>query len=440
MKTAADIVSAGLCAGCGLCASICPTNALRIQRAPEGILVPVLDATRCTECGKCVAVCGSNALAIPPDWEDIYRGEPIAGYLARATEPARVRQGQSGGAVSALASFLLSNGKIKSALVTGSGSSPDFGAAPVWAVSDEDICSTAGSKYCPNALLESFNKRPPGAFLVVGVGCHIHSLRNLKIRLPALNADCYATIGLFCDKTATFLAQRLLLDAAAVSPEDAARIDFRSKELNGWPGDVRIVLRDGQPRWLDRSARIDLKEMCTPYRCRLCFDKMNVFSDIAIGDAHGFGSDTRDRSAVIVYTQRGAEIIAAARDAGILDLIEKSPDAIRSGQKAEKRRAAHRRNIAACQTLGRKTPDIGREIAAPDGDALETERAAKTLLAAIQRDKQFRESPDDAEREAVTAYRRLRRRARRKHWLKAPVVWLRSLLGIKRKSAGQDAE
>ena len=337
MKTAADIVQAGLCAGCGLCASVCPTDALRIERAPENILVPFLDPTRCTSCGKCVAVCGSYALANPPDWEDIYRGEPIAGYLARATDPARVQQGQSGGAVSAIARFLLSSGKIKSALVSGSGGSPDFGATPVWAVSDDEIDSASGSKYCPNALLKSFNERPAGPFVVVGLGCHIHSLRNLRFRKPALNADCYATIGLFCDKTATFLAQRLLLDEAGIRPDDAARIDFRNKELNGWPGDVRIALRNGETRWLDKSARIDLKEMCAPYRCRLCFDKMNVFSDMAIGDAHGFGPDSRDRSAIIVYTQRGTEIIAAARDAGVIDLVEKSPDSIRKGQKADRK-------------------------------------------------------------------------------------------------------
>ncbi|MFH1378404.1 MAG: Coenzyme F420 hydrogenase/dehydrogenase, beta subunit C-terminal domain [Planctomycetota bacterium] len=440
MKTAADIVSAGLCTGCGLCASICPTDALRMQRVPEDILVPILDSAKCINCKKCVAVCGSNALADPPDWEDIYRGEPIAGYLARATEPVRVRQGQSGGVVSALASFLLSDGKIKSALLTGSGGSPDFGAASVWAVSDEDIRSTAGSKYCLNAVLETVDSRPAGPFLVVGVGCHIHSLRNLRIRFPALATDCYATIGLFCDRTATFLAQRLLLNAASVEPEDATRIDFRSKDLNGWPGDVRIVLRDGHARWLDRSARIDLKEMCTPYRCRLCFDKMNVFSDIAVSDAHGFGSDSRDRSAVIVYTQRGADIISAARTAGVIDLIETTPDAIRKGQKAENRRAAHRWNIAACQSLGRKTPDIGRAIAAPNGDPLETERAIKTLRAAVERDERFRASPELAEREAIAAYRRLRRRALRKKWFKAPVVWLRSLLGLRRRTTEQDAE
>ena len=69
------------CIGCGVCAGICPSNALTIQDNDAGKPHPQLDESQCVNCGKCVKVCpfinhehNEDSLG-----EDIFGGVPGLG-------------------------------------------------------------------------------------------------------------------------------------------------------------------------------------------------------------------------------------------------------------------------------------------------------------------------------------------------------------------------
>lgn len=57
MKTVIEIAGAGYCSGCGVCAGVCSSDALKIAFNPFGEYGPVLNESRCSECGICLKVC-----------------------------------------------------------------------------------------------------------------------------------------------------------------------------------------------------------------------------------------------------------------------------------------------------------------------------------------------------------------------------------------------
>ncbi|NPV52736.1 MAG: 4Fe-4S binding protein [Firmicutes bacterium] len=54
----AAVVDQKNCTGCGLCAEVCPVDAIIVEDVAE------VDADKCTECGFCVDECPNEAIKI----------------------------------------------------------------------------------------------------------------------------------------------------------------------------------------------------------------------------------------------------------------------------------------------------------------------------------------------------------------------------------------
>jgi NAD-dependent dihydropyrimidine dehydrogenase PreA subunit len=44
------------CTGCGICADICPMEAIKVNNVAE------IDASACADCGSCIEVCPNEAI------------------------------------------------------------------------------------------------------------------------------------------------------------------------------------------------------------------------------------------------------------------------------------------------------------------------------------------------------------------------------------------
>ena len=103
-----------------------------------------------------------------------------------------------------------------------------------------------------------------------------------------------------------------------------------------------------------------MKDCFTPARCRLCFDKMNVFADVTVGDPHGIEGVDRERgeSILIVRNQDGLRLVEAATKAASVNLREIGYQEVLTGQEITKKRTDWRGHCEAWRSLKRETPDF----------------------------------------------------------------------------------
>jgi len=226
--------------------------------------------------------------------------------------------------------------------------------------SDRDgILQARGSKYCPAAVNTSITGENKGTKLAaVGLSCHFHGLSNTETEHFEGHPDILLRVGLICDRTLTFRAIEHLIEKAGLSSDEVTGFEFRSKRWRGWPGDVRICTQTQDVHNVSKRHRILCKDTFTPARCRLCFDKSNIFSDITIGDAWGLREDREGASVILVRTQRGLDAVLSAQKARVITTDAIDSEAIFKGQAIERRRRDWTAYIAAWKKMGHPAPDF----------------------------------------------------------------------------------
>ena len=362
-ETIETVVNSGLCTSCGTCVSICPPGAIKMEETPAGFLVAQVASDLCNHCGLCAKVCpGSHLEAGMISKEaDPFTGPVLAAYCGYATDPDIRRHAQSGGIVTALLGYLLDIGQINKALVTKMPEDGLLRPVPFFASNQEKLRQAQGSKYCPAAVNAAlpWTFKEDDAIAVVGISCQIHGIRNAQIQNKSWKKHIPLAIGLFCDRTLNYGAIDCLIDKAHLVPDKVMSFQFRNTERTNWPGNVYIRDKQGVDYDVSSKYRMECKDAFTPVRCRLCFDKMNVLSDIAVGDAWGVREDKKGFSVILVRTQRGLEVLRSAGEAGYIHLEKISPEAVFRGQGVENRRKQWAAYTAAWKEKGKIVPDCG---------------------------------------------------------------------------------
>lgn len=67
-RTIREVVSSGLCTGCGSCEAVCPAHCITFVRDAEGFDIPSLSKENCIGCGKCLRHChvAEGVSGMPP--------------------------------------------------------------------------------------------------------------------------------------------------------------------------------------------------------------------------------------------------------------------------------------------------------------------------------------------------------------------------------------
>ena len=154
----------GLCTGCGICQSACPSNAINIT-VKQGRFIPQVDDTKCKNdkgCHRCSDVCPGLGV-------DLHRYD-IRYHCA------------SGGMVSQFLIFLLEKGYIDGAVVTAFDPKNELLVRSYIAHNREEVLQAKSSKYAPvslHGMAQSIKQETGTRYVIVGLPCHIQGFRKL---------------------------------------------------------------------------------------------------------------------------------------------------------------------------------------------------------------------------------------------------------------------
>lgn len=306
------------CCGCGLCAHVCPTGAISMDRDHLGFPLPSIDGAKCVDCGLCQLKCPFlNA----EKW--ILKSGQTA-YAAALKDQEVLARSASGGVFAGLAIAVLQRG----GLVFGAAWQQDFSVAHVAVSSVDDLPKLQQSKYTQSSIRSCFSpiKEAIAAdkmILFSGTPCQVAAIKSFL----GCNPPNFLTLDLVCHGVGS--PALLLSDIAALEAQFGKPVDglsFRSKR-NGWGTSGDLVFRDGSIR--------DFSPLVSPFygyylagclfrdSCHSCpFAQPCRVGDFTAGDYWGFQKahpkasidSRRGVSAFLVNSEKGRSFFAAIRN------------------------------------------------------------------------------------------------------------------------------
>lgn len=303
-----------LCCGCGACAAVCPTSAIKMEMSGNGFLTAKLDGKMCVECSKCTKVCpfGTEAMNRAAKDAQMYSFKnPDSNVLLNST---------SGGAAYSIARLLIRRGyKIAGCMFNA-----EKQRAEHILISDEsELYKIQGSKYIQSDFSDVIKKlcaEDKGTALAVfGTPCQIASARR------ALQGwDNVLFIDLVCHGVPSYHLYEKYGDFIhRTSGVDNKRMQmvFRYKPKS-WR-DIYLYASDGERSYCcskkdDPFFRMFEVGNCYMESCYECRWRSDSEADIRLGDYWGprFEEDKTGVSMMVCFTENGRRAAMDAAFAG----------------------------------------------------------------------------------------------------------------------------
>ncbi len=320
-----EVINAGLCTGCAGCVVTCPHDVIGYEHE-EGKYIPFhleeeLGLDNCIHGEKGCTTC-TRACPRFRTWESAAnkhlfgrerRDDELSGIweqllLTRAVDTEAHEKGQDGGFVSAMLIWLLDNGYIDGALVSGVEDDDRWKAKPAVVRNREEVLATAGSRYtyCANPLaLRDAKELGLNRLALVGMGCQTSSPPVMWDRKAGkVSKPFQFTIGLLCSKT---------FDDAIFAELFEAKYGLKKQDM------VKMNIKGAFQIWMNDGSyhEIDLKEchQWTRKGCKTCPDFAAEHADISTG---GIGKDN-DWTLTIVRTKFGVDVIERMIKDGVIE-------------------------------------------------------------------------------------------------------------------------
>jgi coenzyme F420 hydrogenase subunit beta len=306
-----EVIKAGLCVYCGACANGCP-----YLIASHGRII-VLDNCDRTE-GQCYQFCPRTSTDMDALARKIF-GRPFGNaelgfakelLLARSTDEQIQERSQDGGVVTTLLSLGLEAGMIDAALAA----RMDEDKTPHGFVArtKEQLLECSGTSYEPCPTLQTLNQLADNSnenLGIVSLPCHAEAIAKMKTystRNRGSIENVKLVIGLFCGWTLAegfhqFMQEQFDLPSV---------VKFDIPHHPGHTFDA--FYGDGSKKEIELE---DIRNFINP-ACSYCWDMTAEFADISVGSGR---AKYRGWNTLIVRTEAGAEIVAKAKEKGLLD-------------------------------------------------------------------------------------------------------------------------
>lgn len=324
------VVDRHLCTSCGICAAVCPHASITMDINSYGIYVPVIDVDTCTECGICVRSCPGHEFNYTYYHNKIHHHLPehtglgpcLDCYVAYTNDDEILEKSQSGGLVTTVLAYCLEKGFIDGAVVSKWHDDDPLVPATYIARTRDEILRAVGSIYnsVPAAQSAAEILNTEGRFAFVGTSCQIQGMRKAEELYPKLSGKIVLYLGLHCMGVFTYHFHDQILHKIGLERDNVKRFRHRDKAWRGWPCNMRITdIEDNTYNIAAWNSIRAPRPFFTNWRCQLCFDKANEFSDISFGDCRipamhkvlrqdGYTLE-RGLSEFVVRTPRGARVV-----------------------------------------------------------------------------------------------------------------------------------
>lgn len=361
-----DVVGAGLCTGCGLCASIAgPAISMGINI--EGNMRPLVRSEVAP--GKdeqIMAVCPGVSVQGPGRPQGI-TAHPVWGPIIEihrswSSEPVVRHQGAAGGTLTALGRYLIASGRVHAVLhVRADDRKPWLTTSTISRTPDE-VLRGAQSRYGPSSPLVDVHRLLDEGkrFAVIAKPCDISAVSALGRIDPRVARLIPYMLTNFCGGVHSVHTAKAVIRHHGVDELDVVLYRYRGE---GWPGPLRVQTSDGTiydlpypGAWRMGKFGYELQ-----FRCKICPDGVGEVADISVPDAWNLRNgkplyaEAPGTNVAVVRTSPGEELLHAAIDAGYLEIAPVSVDEIEQMHTNHHRKAAASAALFALRLMGQRT-------------------------------------------------------------------------------------
>jgi coenzyme F420 hydrogenase subunit beta len=332
-----SIVEQGLCIGCGLCQSIAGAPNVRMAMNAEGGERPaVIGSVSQAQLRLINAVCpglhcegyvhqssveaSEEAPSVHPIW-----GPTRWMGTGHAADPQVRFHASSGGALSALALYLLQSHEVEFILHVAASRQTPTRTLRHLSFDAVQVMEASGSRYGPAAPLIDFrsvlDRGKPFAF--IGKACDISAIRNFAAFDARVDQLLRYTLNFYCGGVSEFGKTMDYVRKIGLTEADVSHLRYRG---DGCPGPMVIKSHAGavhsfsyNEMWED-EARWQLQ-----FRCKICPDSLGDLADVTVADVWPGGKpDTEGLgfNGFIARTKRGEHLMQAAIRDGAIKITE----------------------------------------------------------------------------------------------------------------------
>lgn len=327
LDTIEKVLAADLCLGCGACAHVVPDK-IQIALNGAGYLRPRMSvALNDQEEASATSVCPGIEVRYQPrdaHYHDLW-GPLVMTRVGWSTDEALRHRASSGGGISALANYLLGEGKVDAILHLGVSATDPLRNEFRISRTPAEVAANAGSRYAPGAPLEGLRQAISQFERVgfIGKPCDVVAVRKLAAVDALVAKRVTVCLSFMCAGVPSIKGTHAVLKHLNVERPDVAQFRYRG---NGWPGHATATTHSGESRSMtyDESwGRILNKHL--QFRCKICVDGTGEFADVTCADAwygtvDGYPDfeERQGRSLILSRTDAGEALISTAVAAGYL--------------------------------------------------------------------------------------------------------------------------
>lgn len=309
MTVIEHVVDADYCIGCGLCAVVCPENALRMTWGPLGTFYPARAPIFCQDCPACLAACpfadgltdGATHLDEDELGQRLLDGagslhDPRLGYYRACYAgyaPALRSDSSSGGLATWFLIQSLTSGLVDHVLCVHGNDSAEALFSYRSCTTFEEVRAGAKTRYYPVHVADVLSQalQQKGRYALVALPCTLKALRLAQRSSPLLTERVVFTVGLFCGglKNAHFVEYLAACVGVQANQIAAPRFRVKNPASGAWDYSFQCSeVPDGtQMHSIPMRLLGDMwgAGLFKPNACDYCDDISAELADVSVGDA-----------------------------------------------------------------------------------------------------------------------------------------------------------